>query len=262
MAGLRQGDATGAPHPILDPRDLKYCRNQCTSFWNTGDDPFLWRQQIPLARWGLCEVQLFGYPLAALTLWALWSVWYLAPIPAVLLGLVIYFFRDPRRVVPTEPGAFVSPADGVISEITPLEHDEFIGGPAVKIGIFLSIFNVHINRAPESARVIRLKYDPGEFLNALLPESVARNENFSIYLEGDEAPHRRFWVRQIAGQWARRIVCDLRSGEHVLRGHKFGMIKLGSRTELILPADPQLQIDVQTGEKVSGGLTILARYLG
>jgi len=262
MEELRQGDTAGAPHSILDPRDLKYCRNQCTCFWNPSDDPFLWRQQLPLARWGLCEVQMLGYPLAALILWALWSAWYLAPIPAILLALVIYFFRDPRREVPSQYGAFVSPADGVVSEVTSLAHDEFIGGPAIRIGIFLSIFNVHINRAPEAGRVIKLRYDPGEFLNALLPESVARNESFWIGFEDDDWPHRRFSVRQIAGQWARRIVCDLRPGEVVPRGHKFGMIKLGSRTELTIPAEPQLRIEVQPGEKVCGGLTIMARYVG
>ncbi len=147
MAELRQGDAAGAPHAILDPRDLKYCRNLCSAHWHPGDDPFRWRERIPVARWGLAEIQLLGYPLLALAiLLAAWW-WYLAVVPAVLLALVVYFFRDPPRRVPAEPGILVSPADGVVAEVTRLEHDDFIDGPAVRIGIFLSIFNVHINRA-------------------------------------------------------------------------------------------------------------------
>ncbi len=111
-----------------------------------------------------------------------------------------------------------------------------MGGPAVRIGIFLSIFNVHLNRSPLAARVIALRYSPGEFLNALRPESALRNENMWIALEEDAPPYRRLVVRQISGAIARRIVCDLRPGEVIARGHVFGMIKLGSRTELILPA--------------------------
>ena len=157
-------------------------------------------------------------------------------------ALVVYFFRDPPRRVPQEPGLVVSPADGTVAEITRLEHDEFIGGPAVRIGIFLSIFNVHLNRAPLACRVIALRYSPGEFLNALRPESALRNENMWIGLEEESPPHRRLVVRQISGAIARRIVCDLRPGESLGRGQKFGMIKLGSRTELILPDAAGLSI--------------------
>jgi phosphatidylserine decarboxylase len=184
----------------------------------------------------------------------------LAIVPAVLLAFVLYFFRDPRRDVPTQPGLLVSPADGTVAEVTPVDHDDFIGGPAVRIGIFLSVFNVHINRAPAACRVIRLQYHPGAFLNALNPESAIRNENLWIGLEEEAPPHRRLVVRQIAGLIARRIVCNLRSGEVVARGHKFGMIKLGSRTELILPRQSGLEIEVSVGQKVAGGSTILARW--
>ncbi len=154
----------------------------------------------------------------------------------------------------------VSPADGVVAEITRLDHDDFIGGPAVRIGIFLSIFNVHINRAPCRASVIRLHYSPGLFLNALNPQSAIKNENLWIGLEETEPPHRRLVVRQIAGLFARRIVCNLRPGEEVEPGHKFGMIKLGSRTELILAVDPGLEIQVAVGQKVHAGSTTIASY--
>ncbi len=263
MADLRRGDTAGAPHEVLDPRDLKFCRNVCTADWRPQDDPFQWREHLGLARWGLAEVLLMGTPLAVATVALLWlgGWWRIAAlVPAIVLGWVFWFFRDPTRVVPQEPGLLVSPADGKVCEITQLDHDDFIGGPAVRIGIFLSIFNVHINRAPARTRVLRLRYWPGKFLNALNPQSALLNESLWIGLEDADAPHRRYIVRQIAGLFARRIVCGLRPDEIVERGYKFGMIKLGSRTELIVPAGDQLQIDVRVGQTVQAGSTTMARY--
>jgi phosphatidylserine decarboxylase len=261
MAAKRRGEVAGCPHDVLDPRDLKYFRNQCQAGWAEEDDPFRWRNHLLMARWGLGELMIGGVPLIVATIGlALSPYWYLAIVPAVVLAWWISFFRDPTRTVPQAPGLLVSPADGRIAEVTPVEHDEFIGGPAVRIGIFLSIFNVHINRAPASTRVIRLRYWPGKFLNALNPASAWENEAMWIGLEETETPHRRLIVRQIAGLFARRIVCDLRPGEEVARGWKFGMIKLGSRTELIVPASDDLHVEVAVGQKVSGGSTVMARY--
>jgi phosphatidylserine decarboxylase len=261
MAELRTGSDAGAPHSILDPRDLKFCRNQVECDWAAEDDPFRWRSRLGFARWGLAELQLMGWPLLlAAVLLAVSPWWIAAVVPAVLLGLVLWFFRDPPRRVPTEPGIVVSPADGTIVEITELAHDDFIGGPAVRIGIFLSIFNVHINRAPVKSKVIKLHYSPGAFLNAMNPESAIRNENLWIGLEEEEVPHRPMIVRQIAGLIARRIVCELRPGEVIDRGHKFGMIKLGSRTELIVPHEAAMKVCVKVGRKVRGGTTVLVDY--
>ncbi len=263
MEATRQGDTSGAPHPVLDPRDLKYCRNLCTAEWRPADDPFRWRERIPFARWGLAELQLMSYPLLAATV-ALaflpfpWSSTALAA--AVPLVLVVWFFRDPPRRVPGRPGQVVAPADGKVVEIVELEHDPFIGGPAVRIGIFLSIFNVHINRSPLAARCIRFEYSPGKYLNALNPQSALENEAMLIGMEEDEPPYRRFVVRQIAGAIARRIVCAARPGERLARGQKFGMIKLGSRTELILANDGDLQIVAQLGQRIKAGSSILAEY--
>jgi phosphatidylserine decarboxylase len=260
MAASRRGDAGGCPHEVLDPRDLKYCRNLCTAEWSAADDPFVWRERIPFARWGLAELQLMGYPLLALSIALAFSpVWPLALASGTVLGLVVYFFRDPPRQVPAEAGLLVAPADGKVVEITRLDHDEFVGGPAVRIGIFLSIFNVHVNRSPCQARVISLVYTPGKFLSALKPASALENESMWIGLEEEAQPHRRLAVRQIAGQFARRIVCSLRPGEVLGRGQKFGMIKLGSRTELIVPDEPGLHVEVQVGQAVEAGLTVLAR---
>jgi phosphatidylserine decarboxylase len=263
MAALRRGDASGAPHEILDPRDLKYCSNLCSAHWAPQDDPFQWRERLPFARWGLGELQLMGWPLLVLAIliglpgppWC-----YLAIVPLVLLGLVVYFFRDPRRTIPSDSDAIVSPADGVIAEVTELDHYDFLDGPAVRIGIFLSIFNVHINRSPREGRVVSMHYKPGEFLNALNPESAIRNEFMWIGLEDAQRPGVRMAVRQISGLLARRIVCALRPGQAVQRGEKFGMIKLGSRTELILPRDA-VRVEAAVGQVVKAGSTILASFV-
>ena len=260
MAAKRRGSLAGCPIEVLDPRDLKYFKNQCDAHWTAADDPFRWREAIPFARWGLCELLLIGTPLAAAAVAiAFTPAWYLAAIPTVLLVLVVWFFRDPPRHIPHEPGLVVSPADGKLVDITPLDYHDFIGGPAVRIGIFLTIFNVHINRSPSRARVVRLYYSPGKFLNALDPESVLVNENLWIGLEEEEPPYRRMVCRQISGLIARRIVCDLRPGQVIERGEKFGMIKFGSRTELILPADG-FTVNVQVGQWLNAGRDVIGRY--
>lgn len=259
MAELRQGEPGGCSHEVLDPRDLKFFRPRAACWWRDEDDPFRWRERLPWARWGLAELQLLGYPLAALTLLAGWLHWSLAIGPGIMLCLVVYFFRDPKRCVPQQAGAVVAPADGTVAEVARVEHDEFVGGPAVRIGIFLSIFNVHLNRSPRRARVIWLRYEPGKFLNALRPASTRENESMWIGLEEESPPHRRLVVRQIAGAIARRIVCDLRPGEVLERGQKWGMIKLGSRTELYLPDEEGLEIAVKPGQRVHAGSTVVAR---
>ncbi len=263
MAASRRGDTSGTPHEILDPRDLKYCQNLCDGHWQTADDPFAWRARLPLARWGLAETLIMGLPpLAIGTLVLIFWPW-LWPLSGLLLVVflwVLYFFRDPPRRIPQGDGLFVAPADGTIAEITRLDHDPFVGGPAVRIGVFLSIFNVHINRAPNAARVIELRYAPGLFLNALNPQSAIKNENMWIGLQQDHPPYRRFVVRQIAGLIARRIVCAARPGETLSCGQQFGMIKLGSRTELIVPDEDGLSIAIKVGDRIKAGTTILARY--
>ncbi len=263
MAQRRRGSCQGAPHEVLDPRDLKYICNLCDCHWAAEDDPFRWRERLPFARWGLAELQVFSYPLlgaGAALVWA-GSPWHWAAVlPWSLAALVIYFFRDPPRRVPQEPGVVVSPADGKVVAVEELEHHEWIGGPAVKIGIFLSIFNVHLNRSPEKLRCVALKYSPGEFRNALDPRSADVNESMTLYLESPDEPYRRMVVRQISGAIARRIVCAVRPGQMLERGEKFGMIKLGSRTELILPKESGLHVLVKRGQRVRAGSSRVARY--
>jgi phosphatidylserine decarboxylase len=219
--------------------------------------------RLPLAPWGWRELNLLGWPLLALTLGLIWHgggwQWW-AILPGALLLMLLSFFRDPPRRVPDEPDAIVAPADGTIVEVTPLAHYDFLEGPAVRIGIFLSVLNVHVNRAPSDGRVVELHYKPGEFLNAMNPASAERNEFMWIGFEVPEQPERRFAVRQISGLLARRIVCDLQLGLPVPRGRKFGMIKFGSRTELILPAE-EVELCVRPGDKVRAGSDIVAKWV-
>ena len=263
MAERRRGDATGAPHEVLDPRDLKFCSNQCTANWAPEDDPFRWRDHLPFVRWGLAELQIGGWPLLALTvgLAALPQPWcWTASIPAIVLVWWASFFRNPARNIPDAADTIVAPADGKVTDVTEIAHYDFLGGPAVSVGIFLSIFNVHINRAPRAGRVVHMHYKPGEFLDARHAESSIRNEFLWIGFEDAQRPGLKFAVRQISGLLARRIVCALRPGQSVSRGEKFGMIKLGSRTELILPRDA-VTIDVKVGQTVQAGSTVMGRLV-
>lgn len=273
MQACRKGDVNGCPHEVLDPRDLKFYRNQPNYWWEPQDDPFRWRDNLPFARVGLAEliafVVLFFVPaivLAAVLLTtavppvATYILWVVVVALALTGTEIIWFFRNPNRVVPQGPGEVVSPADGKVVLIEEIEHDEFIGGPAVLIGIFLSIFNVHINRVPVASRIIGLRYQAGKYLNALRPESARENEQVAIRLEENVAPYRRMIVRQITGAIARRIVCWIKPGDELARGEQFGMIKLGSRTELILPKEAALEILTKVGDTVKAGETLMARY--
>ena len=271
MQACRKGDFNPCPHDVLDPRDLKFHRNQGGWYWEPADDPFVWRDSLPFARVGLAELLVMtGIAVAiAVGAWR-WSemvegvlrtIALLLMIAAVVVAcLIAWFFRNPRRVVPAEPGLVISPADGKVVEIEEIEHDDFIRGPAIKIGIFLSIFNVHINRTPVAGRVIGLIYRPGKYLNALRPESARENEQLAVLLEQDGPKHRGMIVRQITGAIARRIVCWLKPGDQLGRGEQFGMIKLGSRTELVIPAEAGLQILVRPGDKVQAGTSVMAKY--
>ena len=271
MEACRKGDFNPCPHPVLDPRDLKFHQNQGGYYWEKVDDPFIWRERIPFARVGLAELFLMGggffAAAAALAWWASTAAsttkivaTTLAVAAAVIGVLIAWFFRDPPRRIPTEPGLVVSPADGEVVDIEPLDHDDFVGGPAVKIGIFLSIFNVHINRTPIAGRVIGLRYRPGKYLNALRKESARENEQLDILLESSAPPYRGMVIRQITGAIARRIVCWVKPGDTLEAGEQFGMIKLGSRTELVLPREEALEIRTKLGDKVKAGSSVLAAY--
>ena len=260
MRSLRQGDRNPCPHEVLDPRDLKFYRNQGGYYWKPQDDPFDGRNRWPFARAGLAELMLLPGSLFVIAGFVGSFVPWLAIAPTAVGLCLVWFFRNPRRVVPIEPGLVVSPADGKVVEIEELEYHEFVGGPAISIGIFLSVFNVHINRVPVACRVIGVSYRRGKMLNALRAASARENECVTVRIEEQQAPHRRMVVRQITGAIARRIVCWVAPGDDLGRGDQFGMIKLGSRTELILPREVGLTLATQIGQTVQAGSSVLARY--
>lgn len=171
----------------------------------------------------------------------------------VALGLfVFYFFRDPERQIPSEPDAVVSPADGRVVEIV----DEPSGSrPGKRISIFLSVFNVHVNRAPVGGQVCRLDYHPGTFMGAWKEKASTANEQNVITIA---TPAGEISCKQIAGWVARRILCWTQVGDEVRIGQRIGMIRFGSRVDLWLPADAEIL--VQRGQNVAGGATQIARW--
>jgi phosphatidylserine decarboxylase len=261
MRALRRGDCPGCPHDVIDPRDLKYCSNVCGHGFAPEDDPFAWRDRLPIARWGRAEVLVYGGGAAVLALILLLVFPWAAVVPALAALFVLAFFRDPPRTVPTEPDAIVSPADGTITDVTPVDRLDDFDGPAVRVGIYLSIFNVHVNRCPEAARVVAVRYRPGRFLNARHPAAGDVNEHFATLLECQAGPGRLLLVKQIAGAFASRVVNVARPGAVLGRGETFGMIKFGSRTELYLQDVLGLQVLVRPGDSVRGGNSVVARYL-
>ena len=173
---------------------------------------------------------------------------------ASLAGFTLFFFRDPEREIPQGEGIIVSPADGQVVGVDQVDHAPFIEGPAKRISIFLSIFDVHLNRAPIEGRVGFRHYHPGKFLPANCDKASTDNEQNSVGIQDGEF---RVLVKQIAGIIARRIVCWKDAGDMVQRGERFGLIRFGSRTELYLP--PDSRIEVVVGQKVNGGSTVVAR---
>lgn len=218
---------------------------------------------MPLSMYGLREWGLALAVAATLSIGAWLAGWWWLLIPIWLLWLAVAaFFRDPIRNVPADldDSVFLSPADGTISAIERADGHEATGGaPAVVIRIFLSVLNVHINRSPCKASVVRCHHRPGKYLDARTAESARVNEsNLIIFDHNGET----IGVRQVSGAIARRIVCPLRSGQHLERGERFGMIKFGSTTELILPRPEDVEVRVKVGDKVRGGLTVLAAFAG
>ena len=165
---------------------------------------------------------------------------------------VAFFFRDPERVPPAEPGVVVSPADGRIMELA----DESVEGrPGRRISIFLSIWDVHVNRAPMAGRFRKVEYRPGRFYNAMRSRASMENEQNIIHLQTERG---EMVFKQIAGVIARRVVCWKRPGDSVKLGERIGLIRFGSRTDVWLPRDAEIL--ARLGQHVSGGVSVLARW--
>ena len=219
--------------------------------------------RLPVARYGLIDLLVFGGMVvaAAVAGW-LWVWVWLAMVFLILLVLLVLFFRDPARKIPDEEGLIISPADGKVVEIGQAEDCVPLGSKALKIGIFMGLFNVHVNRSPVAGTVASLEYVPGKFRNALSSKASAENESNSMVLDCPEVPGGRVLVRQISGVLARKIVCKCKPGERLERGQRFGMIKLGSRAEVYVPCSEKLRVKVGEGEKVRAGSSVLLRYEG
>ncbi|MGA2071429.1 MAG: phosphatidylserine decarboxylase [Sedimentisphaerales bacterium] len=184
-----------------------------------------------------------------------WIVQYVEIALGVVLIWMLSFFRDPEREIPQDKNILIAPADGTIADIETVDEPDFIGGKALRVGIFLSIFDVHINRSPCGAKVEKITYRQGQFLDARNPQAGKVNESNDLWLTRIESPNDKLIVRQISGAIARRIVCKAEPGQNLAAGEKFGMIKFGSRTEVYVPARDGVECLVKTGDKVKAGLT-------
>ena len=216
----------------------------------------------PFTRYGYRELITFSASFGLLALLGGYLIWWpLAVVFGIPMCWVMWFFRDPPRTVPDDEGAVVAPADGTIMDIIEVDDAEFIGGPATRIGIFLSIFDVHINRAPYAGRVEYIKYHKGKFFAAMRPQASLENESNSVGMVLPDHDNKKILVKQISGVIARRIVCTANEGDTLGRGEKFGMIKFGSRTELYIPLDLAFEPCVKVGQKVHAGSSIVGRLL-
>ena len=204
---------------------------------------------------------MIQWKVAGLVVVILWVIW----------GAVAAFFRDPERKIPQDPDVLVSPADGVVRDIELIKNesieceelrDLFHGRDMLRIGIFLSVLNVHVNRAPVAMKTVFRTYKQGAFHDARDGRAIRENESMilggvAVY-EGESYP---LAIKQISGAIARRIVCPVEKDTELERGQRYGMIKFGSRTELYLPAGMGFDVSVQVGQAVSGGSTVIARIL-
>ncbi|QMV19984.1 phosphatidylserine decarboxylase [Granulicella sp. 5B5] len=195
---------------------------------------------------------LYGFALlvVAAVVWYTTHMDVLVAIPVLLAAFFLWFFRDPSRQIPSEPGLIVSPGDGKVEEADWIETS---AGARLRVTIFLSVFDVHVNRVPVDGTVTLVEHREGLFLNAMRPDSAVHNEQTLITID---AGGYEVSFKQIAGLLARRIVCNLKAGDHVERGQRMGLIKFGSRVDVLMPAEVALRVKV--GQRVKGGSSVLA----
>jgi len=203
-------------------------------------------------KWALAVLAVLSL---ALLLWCPSGWRWTAAVSLALLGFTISFYRDPERQISADPRDIVAPADGRIVEIKRVTESHYVKGEATMVAIFLSVFDVHVQRMPIAGQIKFVKYAPGKFLDVRDPQSSALNESRYVGIEG--ADGYRVTVRQIAGLIARRIVGWADEGTQLAKGERFGMIRFGSRVELYLP--PGADVVAEVGEYAKGGETILAR---
>jgi phosphatidylserine decarboxylase len=198
---------------------------------------------------------IYGLSLLAVAIVLAWATgnWAWSIPPVLLAAFFLWFFRDPERTIPTDPGLIVSPGDGLVTETAVIDTPE---GPRQRISIFLSVFDVHVNRSPIAGVLSSVRYQKGKYLNAMNPVSADRNEQNVVIVRDTRGKGLEVAFKQIAGLLARRIVFNLREGDTVERGQRVGLIKFGSRVNVLLPAEAELRVKV--GQRVKGGSSILA----
>jgi len=177
---------------------------------------------------------------------------WLSIFPVLLLCFMLFFFRDPERMVPQDAGVFVSPADGEVVLVKEVYEDRYLKADTVMISVFMSPFNVHVNRAPMDGVVLDVVHVPGKFMAAFKEEASLANEHINMVMEGDLG---RILVRQVAGFLARRAVCRVKPGDQLKRGERYGVIKFGSRLDIYLPKGTSISVAVN--DRVTAGETIL-----
>lgn len=191
-----------------------------------------------------------GFIGAAALVWRFTGAWGWAILPALLALFFLWFFRDPERLSPEDAGLVVSPADGKVTNVSRIQTED---GEHIRLSIFLSVFDVHVNRSPIAGTVTKVQYRKGKYLNALNPASSDQNEQNTVTVEGEDC---KVTFKQIAGLLARRIVFHPKTGDFVKRGERVGLIKFGSRVDVLLPGSASLR--VVPGQRVKGGSSVLA----
>ena len=206
-------------------------------------------------RWPIAKEGFpFLIPAALLTIFFVGMDWKVLAFLGILLTLFIaFFFRNPKRTIPTLQNVILSPADGTIINLGECEEDRFLKGKALKVSIFMSLFDVHINRAPASGKVLQRSYHPGRFQVANVEKSSLLNEQNAVILETED--RLNILLVQIAGFVARRIVCYARAGDTLKKGQIFGLIRFGSRIDLYLPTE--VRPIIRVGQHVKGGESII-----
>jgi phosphatidylserine decarboxylase len=199
------------------------------------------------------EGYYFGLPLLLAGGAAFFLHWHIAAYLLVFLALFVFsFFRDPDRVIPSEPGAIVSPGDG---RVVVVQDEDYAGKPGKRVSIFLAVWNVHVNRSPAAGRITKLEYRPGKFVAAMRATASAENEQNVFTLSTDAG---ELVFKQIAGLIARRVVSWKKEGDIVARGERIGLVRFGSRVDLWVPQ--KAEIVVKVGQNVKGGSSILANW--
>ncbi len=207
---------------------------------------------FPIAHPGVPFIAAAAFATAVL---ALLQITTLALLGLLATLFVCYFFRDPDRVIPDLAGGIVSPADGKVIRVEQLQQSPYMSGPCRKISIFMSVFNVHVNRIPFGGRIARIAYYPGKFFSANLDKASRLNEHNAVYLQTDT--DQSICFVQIAGLVARRIICNIQEGDAVLRGQRFGLICFGSRLDVYLPEDASIMVN--TGDVVKAGTSVIGK---